>query len=264
MVVRPVGGLLCLTLQSDHARASGEVAAHWGGRHFARVEHHRRSVLLATAHHDAGWVDWERAPKLNPKARPYSFLEIPQVQHTQIYAQGVAALHRHDPYAALLVSLHGTGLYNGRYGHMPHIPVRPLDPGADGVVATFLADQKERQTALITLLQPDQTLLWTYYRWLQAWDGITLMMAMFDPQEERAFSQGVMPLTPGGSEVPLTLKGAGTDTWTLDPWPFIPDQLDLAWPVRYVEDRGYEGEAEFQEAFYAAATREQRVTLRPA
>ncbi len=264
MVVRPVKGRLCLTLQTDHARASGEVAAHWGGRRFARVQQHRRSVILATAHHDAGWTDWERTPKLNPRERPYSFLEIPQAEHTQIYARGVQTLYELDPYAALLVSLHGTGLYNGRHGHMPHIPIRPTDPGAEQLVADFLSTQAAIQAELTTLLQPDEELLWTYYRWLQAWDGLTLMMAMFDPAGGREFSQGIMPFGPGATEEKMILAGAGPDTWRISPWPFAADRLELAWPVRYVEDRAYESDADFEEAFYGAPMVEQRVTLLPA
>lgn len=265
MVVRPHRGRLCLTLQTDHAAASAAMATTWGGRRFAPVTRRRESVLTAVAMHDAGWTEWEKRPRIRPdNHRPYSFLEIPQAEHTVIYTRGVQTARAAHPYAGLLISLHGAGLYNGRFGHMPHIPVRPTDPGASALVERFLADQAAVRADLLAELQPDPVDLWTHYRWLQAWDGLSLMLCMFEPTDGREMLIGVMPVEPGGSEEEISLKGVGPDTWSLSTWPFEGDRLDLAWPVRWVDDRPYESDEAFQQAFAAAPIEEQRVTLVPA
>ncbi|MFZ5824416.1 MAG: DUF3891 family protein [Bacillota bacterium] len=265
MVVRPHKGRLCLTLQTDHAGATAKIAAAWGGSRFAPVIQRRESVLRSAEIHDVGWTEWEKRPTIRPDdRRPYSFLAIPQAIHTQIYTRGVQIARGVDPYAGLLISLHGAGLYNGRFGHMEHLPVRPTDPGAEELVARFLADQKQVQEELIAEINPDPTLLWTHYRWLQAWDGISLMLCMFEPTDGREILIGTMPTEPGGSEEAITLKGVGSETWSVSPWPFAGDQLQLAWPVRWVEDRPYESDEAFQAAFEAAPLEEQAVTLLPA
>lgn len=266
MVVRPTKGLLCLTLQTDHANACREMAAAWGNDRFAPVTAHRESVLSATAMHDEGWVAWERRPRIRPdNSRPYSFLEIPQAEHTEIYSRGVALTRAVDPYAALLVSLHGVGLYNGRYGHMPHIPVRPTDPGAGALIQRFMTEQAAVQAELIAELKPDLITLWTYYRWLQAWDGISLMTTIFAPEPGREIAIGRMPHHPGVmSDEPMVLQGAGPETWALTAWPFAQDRLELTWPVRYVADKAYESDEEFQEALAAAPIESQSIRLIPA
>lgn len=261
MVIYPHKGVLRLTLQTDHAQACAELAAAWGNERFAAVESKRDSVLRVTRLHDAGWAEWELQPSIRPESgRPYSFLDIPQVVHTQIYTRGVAAVREGDPYAGLLVSLHGVGLYNGRYGHLPQLPVRPTDPGAEAEVVRFLTAQAAVQAELLDELRPDIQNLWTYYRWLQAWDGLTLMAALFEAAESPSIPIGPIPFRPGGAEAPLmTLHGLGPDTWRVEPWPFAADRLELTWPVRYVPDRAYASDEEFREVLEAAPWQCQRV-----
>lgn len=261
MVVHPVKGVLCLTLQTDHAQACAELAAAWGNERFAAVSENRDSVLRATRLHDAGWAEWERQPVIRPESgRPYSFLDIPQVVHTEIYTRGVAAVRADDPYAALLVSLHGAGLYNGRYGHLPQLPVRPPDPGAGEAIVRFLTAQAAVQAEILDQLRPDLKTLWTYYRWLQAWDAMTLMAALFDAGQGPTIPIGPMPCRIGGADAPiLAMHGTGPDTWRVEPWPFAGDELELTWPVRYVPDRAYASDEEFREALRRAPWDQRRV-----
>ena len=90
------------------------------------------------------------------------------------------------------------------------------------------------------------------------------MLCMFEPTDGREILIGIMPTEPGGSEEPITLKGVGSETWSVSPWPFAGDQLQLTWPVRWVEDRPYESDEAFQAAFEAAPLEEQAVRLLPA
>src|SRR5260370_805060 len=65
---------------------------------------------------------WEQAPTLNPQTGlPYSFLEMPRHVHVQLWSEAARCVLPQGRYAALLVSLHGTGLYE-RYDAANDLP----------------------------------------------------------------------------------------------------------------------------------------------
>ncbi|MFZ5816635.1 MAG: DUF3891 family protein [Bacillota bacterium] len=263
MVIYPAGGRLRLTLQTDHARLAGELAAAWGGGLFARPEP-LEPIRLATEMHDEGWSELDAAPMVNPATgRPYDFLQIPQQHHTAAHTRTVERALAAHPYAGLLTSLHATGLYRKRYGHLPHIPQRPVDPACQEAVDRFLADQDQLQRQLTEELQPDPVVLWTHYRWLELWDMASLWACMMNPADRGEYYLGAMPRFPGGPDERLTLRGAGEELFTLDPWPFSVERITLLWPARWLEDRPYASDGELRAALAAAPMEVQSVTLAP-
>ena len=55
MIVREeADGSLTMTGQTDHAKLSGQLAAHWGNDRFERPRPFA-SVVRAAAYHDSGW-----------------------------------------------------------------------------------------------------------------------------------------------------------------------------------------------------------------
>ena len=48
--------------------------------------------------------------------KPVSFLDVHVPAHLAFYRAGIAAITDEDPYAGLLVSMHGAGIYRQRYG----------------------------------------------------------------------------------------------------------------------------------------------------
>lgn len=263
MIVRAERGRLRLTLQTDHAMLAGEFAGAWGGDHFAQPVP-LAAVRIAAEMHDDGWEEWEREPQVMPgSGRPYDFMSLPADQHVAIYERGIRqALDRH-PYAGLLVSLHGSGLYQQRYGYMPQMTFREHDPEHRPLIDRFLAEQKALQEQLVAELGPDEEALWTNYRWLQAWDLLSLFLSQGDPAERKSLSLGVVPRSPGGPEEQLIVQGAAPGICTLTPWPFAADQLDLVLPVRYLPDQHYASDESFQAAFAAAPTEALAVSLVP-
>src|SRR5687768_10213993 len=95
-----------LIRQTDHALLSGALAALWrdGGPLGA-------SAIHGTAHHDDGWLAWEAAPKADRETGvPIDFLGAAHEDHLLIWERGPRIVAARDPYAGVLVSLHGTGL----------------------------------------------------------------------------------------------------------------------------------------------------------
>ena len=261
MIIRSERGQLRLIGQPDHAQVAGQFADLWGRAPFRAAEP-LLPVRLATAIHDAGWRAWEEAPRLRPETmRPYDFVHIPSDDHVDIYERSVHIALEQDRYAGLLVSMHGAGFYLKRYGHMPKLEFRDVAAHMRAVVDGFLARQKALQSELIAALGPDETTLWTHYRWLQGWDALAVYLGTDNPADGRTRSLGVMPHFPGGPEEELTLTGIGEGTYTVSPWPFMPLRIDVTLPVKYMADRPYESQAAFLEAFAAAPMEELRLTV---
>ena len=112
MIIREQGESLLIIRQTDHAFLAGFFAKEWGNAEFPRPEPFG-SFCLATAEHDNGWSEWELAPTLDAKTRmPDTFMSIPTEEHILLYQRGIERLVKVDHYAALLASMHCTGLYD--------------------------------------------------------------------------------------------------------------------------------------------------------
>ncbi|HEU5394357.1 MAG TPA: DUF3891 family protein [Candidatus Methylomirabilis sp.] len=133
---------LCIG-QPEHARLAGAMAEAWGRTPFLPPEP-RTEVLQAVAEHDNGWAEWEAAPGLDPAAGcPVHFTEMSVADHLVIWRRGVQRMLERNPYAGLLVSMHGAALMRFR------LEKAARTPEADrAAVRTFLAEQERLQAAL--------------------------------------------------------------------------------------------------------------------
>ena len=102
---------LILIGQPAHAWVSGQLARAWGNERFGRFEPWEE-VCLAAEQHDIGMAAWDAAPGLNEASGlPYSFRELPRRTHPALWASAARLVLPQSRYAALLISLHGIGLY---------------------------------------------------------------------------------------------------------------------------------------------------------
>src|SRR3954447_15129244 len=100
--------------QPAHWWVSVQLARVWGNDRFGAVEPWEE-VCLAAEQHDVGMADWERAPTLNPATGlPRSFMELELDEHLDIWWQAAPLVLPQSRYAAVLVSMHGTALYERR------------------------------------------------------------------------------------------------------------------------------------------------------
>ena len=139
---------LILIGQPAHAWVSGQLARTWGNDRFGGFEPWEE-VCLAAEQHDIGMAAWDAAPDLSPASGlPYSFRELPRSTHLALWASAASLVLPQSRYAALLVSLHGTGLYE------------PADrengaPSDDPAVVEFLSRQRVLQDELLGSLRAD-------------------------------------------------------------------------------------------------------------
>ena len=134
MIVRPDRGRLLLVRQTDHMALTGRLAEAWGNDRSARPEPFG-PLIVAAAEHDAGWADWEAAPRVDPATwRPYQFTDLPVEEHLAFYQYGVNAVAAKDVHAGLLVNLHCQGLYNQRFGSAPEMTMSQHTPEQEAAI----------------------------------------------------------------------------------------------------------------------------------
>jgi hypothetical protein len=258
MLVRPEGDAVLLIAQPAHAAVAGQLARAWGNERFGAVEPFAE-VCLGAELHDIGWVEWERNPTLNPSTGlPHTFLEVSAGTRADIWGPAAETALPFGRYAALLVSLHGTGLYE-MFGV----------GNASAVDAERMRQAVERnyrlQERLLVSLRGDEVMgdyasdaaVRRNRRLVAAWDGMSLALC-HGLTSERAFR--AVPAADG--EIDVTFRPAA-DSVTVDPWPFSDGDVAVRIDCRRVAGR-FTDEAAMRAAIDAAEWVTLSVRLRPA
>lgn len=187
MIIRKeADGSLILMGQTDHSKLVGNLAAHWGNQQFA-VPRPYDSVVRAATFHDFGWLRYETCPIINQETgAPYEFRGMPfNPKQIEAYQWCVDWLADVDPYSALIVSMHRTGLYKGRYDTITH----PAGGRAGGYTPTnprpeiqeFIDRNETWQGQTVQSLDEDE--VWTNYRLQQVWDLLGLYFCCQEPYD---------------------------------------------------------------------------------
>ena len=177
MLIRPDGDSVLCIGQASHAWISGQMARQWA-EPFSPYE----EVCLAAEQHDVGMAAWDRAPSLNRETGlPHAFTEMPFSVHSALWLEAPSKLVTTSVYAAALVSLHGTRLYELR---------EPTPESGD-----HLRRQEEFRRGLGFAredLEPGSTLVWI-------WDYLSLAVLLGWEGE---------------------VEGLSVGDGRVDPWPF--------------------------------------------
>jgi Protein of unknown function (DUF3891) len=244
MLLRRDGDAVIAIGQPAHAWLSGQVARAWGNDAFGPVEPWEE-VCLGAEQHDIGMSAWERRPELNPDTGlPRSFMELELDTHLAIWSSAAPLVVPQSRYAALLVSMHGTALYERR-------DLARMSRTGAAKVRAFLAEQQALQEELLAALRADprtsdaaadatvrrnQRLVWT-------WDSLSLGLLLgWAPYELEA-----VPTAHGHTDVAVRADGATT----LDPWPFAVPRLTVRCEGRRLAGR-FGDEAAMHAALAAA------------
>jgi hypothetical protein len=207
--------------QASHAWLSGQLARAWSPQP-------SEEVCLAAEQHDVGMAEWDLKPRLHPSGRPVSFLEMELDEHLALWSAAPDKLMSQSASAALLVSMHGCALYEGRASQPP--------------VAAYLERERERQERLIEALGADREQL-ARDQWLvAAWDAMSLALCLgWDDYEVEG----------------VTLSGG-----TASPWPFAVEQLAVHCECRRLTER-FDTEPALHAALAAAPVDTLSFALRP-
>jgi hypothetical protein len=203
-------------------------------------------VRLAALQHDIGMAAWDAAPVLDPATGlPYSFTSMPREMHVSLWSRAARLMVAQSPYAALLVSLHGTGLY-ARY--VPEAQ-RAAEPARG-----YLERERAWQGRLADALGAHRPELERNATLLRCWDWLSLFVCT-GSSEEGSFGDGDVSLT-------ARMPDADAEHVTVSPWPFGGEALDAAIDGRLL--RGPVGtQDELDRALAAAPIERLAVALRP-
>jgi hypothetical protein len=246
---------LLVVRQPDHGLQTGRFAEQWGNESTPAFEP-RKAVIDAGSRHDNGWAQWEARPSIDPATQqPVQFLRLSPHEHVPLYRRGIREAAEHDPYTGLLVSMHGAGLYNDRYGTF-RLAEQRFSPEERVIVDEFLAEQAQFQQSLAeralgirahTHVTSDPA-VWYNFLLLQVWDRLSLQYAF------RLAADGeITPVPlPDGSHSKLQCTARGEMTLELAPFPF--DRSPAVFPVeaRLIPDQAYRNPEEFLAALTGA------------
>ena len=247
MIIRSENGGLTLIPQTEHSQFVGQLAAHWGSADFAPLEPFE-SVVRAATYHDYGYLNWEPdLPFDASSGLPYEFRKLPTAdRQLGAYQWCIDWLTGVDPYSGLLVNMHRTGLWRGRYGTIEYPTAfnpKSLQQDVEAFIVRNEARQKEEQSS-----QPrDQ--LWTNYTLLQVWDLLGLYFGCAEPGEDYVEP---VPRSYDGKSCRMSMRALGGGQVAFDPYPFDQRPLRVQIACRRVPESTYPDEASFRKAYYQA------------
>lgn len=244
MIVRDRGGSWQIVLQPDHADLCAQFADAWAepGPGFD-------SLRIATLRHDDGWAVWERAPMIDPEThRPLNFLDVQVPAHLAFYRACIAAVTDDDPYAGLLVSMHGAGIYRQRYGRDPALGLTRAAEVADQVEA-FVEEQEGRYPERIEGVGVADDERWANYELLQLYDRLSLYFCMRDVEGGEAAEVQGYELEPVG---PWHVR--------MRPFPFREGSARFTLLRRVLPAREWTQD-EFREQFFALEPERTEITI---
>lgn len=262
MIVRDAGNAWDIVLQTDHAALSGQFARAWGNEQFSAPTP-PRTVATAAARHDDGWAIWERAPSLlriDGSSRPRTFLDVQILSHLAFYRAQIAAVSDEDPYAGLLISMHGAGIYNGRYGTDPALKLT-FAPDDRKAVDAFVAEQEQHRRELVPELGISDDELWTNYKLVQIYDRFSLHFCMKDVERGEAAALAPIPTTYGGEPTRMTVAPDGPWRVRVDPCPFREARTTFTLLRRRVPKAPWRDDDEFREHFFGTPLQEMQIEV---
>jgi hypothetical protein len=234
VILRPDGDAVIAIGQASHAWLSGQLARAWGNDRFP-VPAPFEEVCLGALQHDIGMAEWDLRPERHPDSGlPRQFFELDRRTHLALWTAAPTRVLSQSRYAALLVSLHGTGLYE-------RFPPKTDDAEIARAVTDYLDGQRALQSQLAAEVGASQEELARNQALLAIWDGLSLALCR--------------------DQAPHVVDGFALDrkvgAFTLDPWPFATDHLAVRVEGRRLTEAPYADEP----ALHAALDRAPVLTV---
>lgn len=248
MIVCDLGDTWQIVMQTDHADLSGDFARRWTER-----TDRSDSLQVAAERHDDGWAVWEQAPMCDAHSgKPLNFLDVGVPAHLAFYRAGIAAITEQDPYAGLLVSMHGAGIYRGRYGLQPELGLT-FAGGVREQVDAFVAEQESTFEARQTELGITEQERHHDYELLQVYDRLSLLFCIND---------ALAP--PAGELMGYRYEAAGAGAITMSPFPFDGDEQQFSLVRRLLPHDTWSDSHAFRRDLFGIEPETASITIRAA
>jgi hypothetical protein len=269
MIRRDDGGDWLIIEQAEHARLAVELARAWGNDRFPALAIAATGTTIksrpptgiegrawgracaafdaAIAHHDDGWKEWDRQPRLDPQTgRPRDFLEMRMRDSTAIWTRSIAELRENGfPLPAYAVSSHFCFLAERAQD-------RDRDPDDQQTAALFLAEQR----ALHAALEADADSAGTGddfrafgelgYRTVQFFDRLSLWLCCAERSQPQSLA------VPTGGTVTLIPSPDNPREISIEPTPLGAAAIKLETFVKRLPAREYMSQAELESVFSTA------------
>jgi hypothetical protein len=263
--------------QNDHGDLAGQFAAHWGNDRFAKPEPYQ-SMVLAAETHDNGWWDWDIYPSIDQNGAPIPFTRTPREFRSTFYGKGIDSVIARDLYAGLVVSMHGVGLPQKRYGTMPTMVERD-DPYSKKFIAEREPTHKQMIEELGRIEQyagfTSQEQIWHNYLLMQVFDRLSLFFCSnFDisavapagshTKDGKAYYGSTIkptPVKPGEENSEIQLQVVDRQSIIVDPYPFDQSPLRVSVRGKLIPKIKYKSQEEFREIYGKAQREEFTFTL---
>lgn len=199
-------------------------------------------MIHVIAHHDAGWLDFDRDPQIDPKTGlPYNLADTPAEFITTTSRLSPDFNQRQHAYCGLISSMHSWGLYNGRYGLSKLVLLDKIAEQDRPVADKMLNGELERQKRLKAEMAADsETRDWLderkvfqNYKSLQFIDTLALYFNRIHPSERGEQQFENVPVS-REQDVTITIRPAGENTYSLSPFPFASPRSEFAFCGRRV------------------------------
>ena len=184
--------------------------------------------------------------------KPLNFLDVGVLAHLAFYRAGIAAITEQDPYAGLLVSMHGAGIYRGRYGLQPELRLT-FAGDVRAQVDAFVAEQESTFEARQSELGVTEQERRHDYELLQIYDRLSLLFCMNDTLAPPAGELGGYRLEPDGD-------GAIAMT----PFPFDGEEQQFSLVRRLVPQKGWSDGQAFRRDVFATTPEPTSIRIRAA
>jgi hypothetical protein len=174
-----------------------------------------------------------------------------------------------DPYAALLMAMHGVALMNAGYGKYAYPPDRTSDPR----VKAYVDHQEQLRVKLLEQLRQSEQFtsftsdeqIWTNYEYMEVFDQLAQFVCNRYPLNSKARKLGPtntlndvdVPTKHGKPAVKLMVDTVSENRAVLRPYPFDADPLVVSFPARLVTKKAYTDPEDFLAEFYKA----ERITI---
>jgi hypothetical protein len=211
------------------------LARAWGNERFGEVAPWEE-VCLGAEQHDVGHTEWEQAPTLNAKTGlPYSFFDLPRQLHVEMWSKAALLALPQGRYPALLVSLHGTGLYEKFYDATKETPENAQ------VVQSYLENEYAFQRELLAGLRADpyygayatEEVVARNRRLVGVWDSFSLAICF--GREQIQPLQNV-PTATGSTTLTITVRNGDPTQLVITPWPFRDERVTVVYEGRYLRE----------------------------
>jgi hypothetical protein len=251
MIIRgEQNGGAVLVNQTDHSQLVGQLAAHWGNSDFDAPRPYE-SVVRAAIYHDFGWLPYETMPGSDPKSgKPLSFMQVGlQGSQLKAYRWVVDWMNEIDPYSALIMCMHRTGLWRGRYQAIQYPSAFNLN-NPPPEVARFIDDnekwqEKQKQSY-------DAAELRHNYSLLQVWDLLGLYFCCQDVGNDFIEPVPAKYSSNGNSGIKMTMHAESKTRVAFSPYPFDVRPLKVQLRLKHLPGTTFDGDRAFRKSFFQA------------